>query len=501
MTPDGIVTISTLPVLLPALLLAAAVVTTIVGTISPRVARWVAVVSAAAVTLLAASGLARVIDGEVLTTTLGGWSSELGISYRMDLLSGFLATLVALIGFLAVLYPPKVGYQTKPDRNLPIHGLSLLLLTGVMGVVMSSDLFNLFVFLEIYSIAAYALIALGGPLAALAAFRYLLIGTVGSSIYLLGVGFVYFSTGTLNMAEASQRLLLLGESPTVITAAVLLVAGLAVKMALFPMHVWVPDAHSNATPSVHVFLASVMVKVGAYAVIRIVFDVLPPGFTDYFPLYGVLVTTGIIGIVFGSWMSFRQDDYKRMLAYSTVAQMGFISIGIGLDSTVALVGALLLVLVHSFMKAVMFFVAGSVYESTGRKKIPQFAGLGRRMPWTMVGFTVAAASMVGLPPTGGFFSKFYLVLGAAQQGTWIVAVVVVGSSLMTLAYFLPIVEAIWFKPDLDGPDAPRCESSTLVVLPIAALAVGIVAIGIVNVAIVDALLEPMANSLTAVAGL
>jgi multicomponent Na+:H+ antiporter subunit D len=218
-------------------------------------------------------------------------------------------------------------------------------------------------------------------------------------------------------------------------------------------------------------------------------------------LYGVLVITGVIGIVFGSWMSFRQVDYKRMLAYSTVAQMGFIAIGIGLNSNVALVGALLLVLVHSFMKAVMFFVAGSVYDATGRKKIPQFAGLGRRMPWTMVGFTVAAASMVGLPPTGGFFSKFYLVLGAAQSGTWLVAGAVVASSLLTLAYFLPIVESIWFKPDSDGPDAPRCESSTLVVLPIAALALGIVVIGIVNVAIVDALLEPMADSLTVGLGL
>lgn len=497
MTLQAAPTASVLPVVLPAMLLAAAVITTIVGAFNPRAARWVSVVSSAVVTIVAATGLARVIDGETLVTTLGGWSSDLGISYRMDLLSGFLATLVALIGFLAVLYPPKVGYQVNADRNLPIHGLSLLLLAGVMGVVMSSDLFNLFVFLEIYSISAYALIALGGPLAALAAFRYLLIGTVGSSLYLLGVGFVYFSTGTLNMSEASAGLFALGESPTVITAAVLLVAGMAVKMALFPMHVWVPDAHSNATPSVHVFLASVMVKVGAYAVIRIVFDVLPPGFTDYFPLYGVLVATGVIGIVFGSWMSFRQVDYKRMLAYSTVAQMGFIAIGIGLDSTIALVGALLLILVHAFMKAVMFFVAGSVYDSTGRKKIPQFAGLGRRMPWTMVGFTVAAASMVGLPPTGGFFSKFYLVLGAAQQGTWVVAGVVVASSILTLAYFLPIVEAIWFKPDADGPDAPKCESSTLVVLPIAALAVGIIAIGIVNVAIVDALLEPMADQLTA----
>ena len=523
-------TASLVPVLLPGAMLAASVVTAAVGVFSPRAARWVSVVATAVATVVAAMALSRVVGGELLQSTFGGWSAELGISYRMDLLSGFLTVLVCFIAFLAVLYPPKVGYQVEPDRHLPVHALTMLLLTGVLGVVLTADLFNLFVFIEIYSISAYALIALGGPLAALAAFRYLLIGTVASSVYLLGVGFVYFSTGTLNMAEAAGRLEALGESPTLVTAAVLLIVGLAVKMALFPFHVWVPDAHSNATPAVHVFLAAVMVKVGAYAVLRIVFDVLPDSLYEFFPLFDLLIATGMVAVVFGSWMSFRQVDYKRMLAYSTVAQMGYIAIGIGLNTPVALVGALLLVLVHSFMKAIMFFVAGSVYDSTGRKKIPQFAGLGRRMPWTMAGFTLAAASMVGLPPTGGFFAKFYLVTGAGGLRAWVIGAFIVASSLLTLAYFLPIVESIWFKPDADPARPPnrdddragtvaadmagagsatgdaavavatdqpvvRTESSFLVVLPIIGLGVGVVVIGLINLTIVEELLRPMADQL------
>lgn len=491
---------SQLPVLLPAGMMVAAIVAVAAGTWRPGIARWVAVVATAAGTVACGIGLAQVIDGQTLTTTIGGWAAPIGIGYRFDALSGFIATLVCFMGLLVVLYPPKVGFGLSNDRGLPIHALVLLLLTGLLGVTMTADLFNLFVFLEIYSIAAYSLIALGGPLAALAAFRYLIIGTIGSSLYLLGVGFVYFTTGTLSMAQAADRLADVADSPTVIAAVVLMVVGIATKMALFPLHVWLPDAHSHAPPAGAALLASVQVKVAAYALIRITFEVVPPELLDEFPLLTILTIFGLAGVAFGSFMAIRQTDFKRMLAYSTVAQLGYIGIGIGLDTPLALVGALLLVLNHAFMKGTMFFVAGSVYSATGRKSIEAFSGLGRRMPWTMVGFTVAAVSMIGLPPTAGFFSKFYLVLGAGDATSawgWVVAAVVVASSLLTLTYFLPVLEAIWFKPDPDGDDAPACESPALVVLPIAVLAVGLLVIGVLNVSIVDSLLQPIADTLVA----
>jgi multicomponent Na+:H+ antiporter subunit D len=303
------------------------------------------------------------------------------------------------------------------------------------------------------------------------------------------------------MSDASQRLGELGATATVITAVVLMVAGLATKMALFPLHVWLPDAHSHAPPAAAALLASVQVKVAAYALIRIVFEVVPDNVLTAFPLLAIITWAGVGGVLFGSVMAIRQTEFKRMLAFSTVAQLGYIGIGIGLDTPLALIGALLLVLNHAFMKGTMFFVAGSVYEATGRKAISAFAGLGRRMPWTMTGFTIAAASMIGLPPTAGFFSKFYLVLGAADAGgtgtpwTWVVAVVVAVSSILTLTYFIPVLEAIWFKPDPDGDDAPACEARALAVLPVAVLAVGLLGIGFVNVSIVNDLLDPIAVSL------
>ena len=507
MTPDTLaaapeVVDSVLPVLLPVTMLFAALIAAGVGAVWPHAARWVAVAATAATTVVSGVALSRVLGGEVLTATLGGWAAPVGIGYRFDTLSGFIATLVAFMGLLVVLYPPRIGFGTAGERGVPVHALVLLVLTGLLGVTMSADLFNLFVFLEIYSIAAYALIALGGPLAAVAAFRYLIIGTIGSSLYLLGVGFTYFTTGTLSMAGAGQVLGEIGDSPTLVAAIVLIVVGLATKMALFPLHVWLPDAHSHAPPAAAALLASVQVKVAAYALIRIVFDVTPDAFLDRVPLLPILTWAGIGGVLFGSFLAIRQSDFKRMLAFSTVAQLGYIGIGIGLDNPVALVGALLLVLNHAFMKGTMFFVAGSVYAATGRKAIAQFAGLGRRMPWTMVGFTIAAVSMVGLPPTAGFFSKFYLVLGAAdaaEGGTawaWVVAAVVVVSSILTLTYFLPVLEAVWFKPDPEGVDAPKVESGPLVTFPIAVLAVGLLVIGIVNVAIVTDVLEPVAVALT-----
>lgn len=497
---------SILPVLLPVTMLVAALLATAVGTWRPAVARWIAVAATLFATVVAGTGLARAINGELLTATLGGWAAPIGIGYRLDTLSGFIATLVAFMGLLVVLYPPRAGFSTALDRKLPIHGLVLLLLCGLMGVTMSADLFNLFVFLEIYSIAAYALIALGGPRAAVAAFRYLVIGTIGSSLYLLGVGFVYFTTGTLSMAGAAEGLGELGDSPTLVAAVVLMVVGLATKMALFPLHVWLPGAHSHAPPAAAALLASVQVKVAAYALIRILLEVTPDSLLERMPILPILTWAGIGGVLFGSVLAIRQSDFKRMLAYSTVAQLGYIGLGIGLDTPLALVGSLLLVLNHAFMKGTMFFVAGSVYAATGRKALADFAGLGRRMPWTMTGFTIAAVSMVGLPPTAGFFSKFYLVLGAAdaaEGGTWwawVVAGVIVASSLLTLTYFLPVLEAIWFKPDPDGVEVPRCEAGPLATLPVAVLAIGLLVIGILNVPIVEQVLDPVSTVLAGQGG-
>ena len=362
-----------------------------------------------------------------------------------------------------------------------------------VGVVITGDLFNLFVFLEIYSLASYALITLGGDKAVVASFRYLMLGTIAGSFYLLGVGFIYFSTGTRNMADAAQRLPALYGSPTVMAAVALIMVGMGIKMALFPLHVWLPDAHSYAPPVVAAILAAIQIEVAAYVVVRFMLTVFQPQyFIDVLPVTTIIGWAAAAGIIFGSVMAIAQKDFKRMLAYSTVAQVAYIGIGIGLANPLGLIGALLHILNHAFMKSLLFLVAGGIRYQTGLHAIPQFAGLGRKMPLMMSAFTVAALSMVGIPPTAGFFSKWYLVLGGIEAGNWVFVAVILASSLLTAVYFFRMIEKLFATPSGGDPAVEQArEPSARILTPIIILATGIIVLGLINVLIVSYVLEPV----------
>jgi multicomponent Na+:H+ antiporter subunit D len=487
--------VTALPILIVVSLLTGAVIAVLLG-LWKAVAAQVAAVATTAVTLvLAVVGLATTLREGPLHHEVGGWPPPVGIEYVLDPLSGFVITLMAFIGLLITIYPVKAGFDTQPLRGTPLYGLVLLLLTGLAGVVLSGDLFNLFVFLEIYAIATYGLVALGGGKALFASFRYLLIGTAGSGLYLLGVGFIYFSTGSLNMADIAGLLPELGDSPTIAGALGLIVTGLAVKMALFPFHVWLPDAHSYATPAVAALLAAVQVKAAAYALIRILFDVFGPVYVGDLHVTTMLAWFGGAGIVVGSVMAFRAKDIKRLLAYSTVAQLGFIGLGIGLANPLALVGALFHVLNHAVMKSCLFLVAGGVLAQTGIKEISRYAGMWRRMPWTMAGFGIAALSMIGIPPTAGFFSKWNLFLGSLDANEWVLAFIIAGSSLLTLLYFLKLFEQIFTQEPQEEVVAQAVEPGGRVVGPVAVLATAVIVFGLGNAVLITHVLDPIAQRL------
>jgi multicomponent Na+:H+ antiporter subunit D len=475
-------------------LLFGAVIAVLAGLWRSVAAQVVAVATTATALVASVVGLVTVVADGPISYELGGWPPPIGIEYVLDPLSAYLAVIIALIGLLVTIYPVDAAFDLRPRKGVPLYPLVLLLLTGLMGVVLSGDLFHLFVFLEIYAISTYGLVSLGGDRGVLAALRYLLLGTIGSGLYLLGVGFLYFSTGTLNMADMATQLPAIADSPTVLGAMALIVIGLALKMALFPLHVWLPDAHSYSPPGVAALLAAVQVKAGAYGLIRILFDVFGPAYTgEGLPVSAALTYFGLAGIVVGSVLAIRQTDIKRMLAYSTVAQLGYIGVGIGLATPLALVGALLHVLNHAVMKSGLFLVAGGIIQRTGLKSIPRFSGLGKRMPLTMTGFAIAGLSMAGVPPTAGFFSKFYLVWGAIELGNWLVAVVVVSSSLLTVVYFLRLFERIFVAEPMEDVVADATEPSRRVVGTVAVLAGSILAIGVFNVVIVRELLMPIAE--------
>ncbi len=484
---------SSLSILTLAPLLLFCFISALVGIWRLKWAYATAVIGMGLALVAATTGLCRVLaDGE-LRHFLGGWPPPFGIEYVLDHLSAFMAVIIVFIGLVAVIYPPQAGLYHTPRRGIPAYGLLLLLIGGLVGVVITGDLFNLFVFLEIYSLASYALITLGGDKAAVASFRYLVLGTIAGSFYLLGVGFIYFSTGTLNMADAAQRLPALYGSPTIMAAVALIVVGMGIKMALFPLHVWLPDAHSYAPPVVAAILAAIQIEVAAYVVVRFMLTVFQPQyFIDVMPITTIIGWVAAAGIIFGSVMAIAQKDFKRMLAYSTVAQVAYIGLGIGLANPLGLIGALLHILNHAFMKSLLFLVAGGIRHQTGLHAIPQFAGLGRKMPLMMSAFTVSALSMVGIPPTAGFFSKWYLILGGIEAGNWVFVGVILASSLLTAVYFFRMIEKLFATPSGGDPAVEQAkEPSARILGPILTLATGIIVLGLINALIVSYVLEPV----------
>ena len=436
--------------------MAMAMVVPLLGLWRPQVSFPLTVAAVAASAAASAAALAVVLnDGEPLRYALGGWEPPVGIEYVVDVVSAFVATIVTSVALLVVVATRRVADEAVPRRQGPYYGLVLLLLAGLTGIVVTGDLFNLFVFLEIASLAAYTLVFIGGREAMVAGFRYLILGTVGGALYLLGVGFLYFSTGTLNMADTARILPELGDSRAVQAAAVLIFTGLGLKMAIFPLHMWLPDAYHFAPSSVNSLIAPIMTKVGAYAMLRMFLSVFTPEYlADIVPVAQVLVGVGLIGVVAGSVIAIRQTDLRRMLAYSSISQIAIIAVAIGLATPAAFEAALLHVMNHAVMKSCLFLTAAGVRRSTGSSQISALTGLGRTMPVTMAAFTVGAISMIGIPPTAGFFSKWYLIRAGIDEGQWMVLAVILASSLLTAVYLFRVLERVYLGPSPEAGPTP-----------------------------------------------
>ena len=484
-----------LPVLIPAPLFLAAFLIPLVGVLHKGLVPVVALAGSGSAAIAAVLGLSAVLADGTLRYRLGGWPPPVGIEYVLDPLSAFMAVVVTVTGFISLVYFRAAAQHEIPDQFVIAHAVALLLLAGLCGMVVTGDLFNLFVFLEIASLCAYALVAIGDKQAPVAAVRYLILGSMGGSFYVLGVGFLYFATGSLNMADLADRLTPIYHSRAVIAAALLIAVAMALKMALFPLHLWLPDAYTYAPSAAAGLIPPIMTKVAAYVLIRVFLGVFRPTFAiDYLPLFPVISWLAAAGIIFGSVMAVAQQDLRRMLAYSSVSQIAYVGLGLAMAHPLALVGALLHVLNHAFMKACLFFVAGSVRYRTGSVAISGLTGLGKKMPWTFAAFTTAALSMIGIPPAAGFFSKWYLLLGALEVGNpWFVAVILL-SSLLNAAYFFRILEKLYVNPGGEH-EARRAEAPAGMLVPTLVLAAGILILGLLNSVIVTRVLMPVAEGL------
>ncbi len=479
-----------LPILIPVPLLLFSFVVFLAGLLRRNLAFPLAVSGALTSFAFSILGLVQVLRCGTQHYYVGGWEPPFGIEYVLDHLSAFMAVIVTFVGFIGVVYSRRSFLQEVPERVVPLYALSLLLLAGLTGIIVSGDLFNLYVFLEIASLTAYGLVAIGSSKASVSAFRYVILGTLGASFYLLGVGFIYFATGSLNMADVAHILPEVSGARTIIAAAVLIVIGIGLKMALFPLHIWLPDAYTYAPSAVTALIGPIMTKVGAYVLVRMLLSVFSPDYlTNTLPVTHMIGWLGAVGVVVASVMAIAQTDLRRMLAYSSVAQISYIALGVGLANPLGLIGALLHILNHALMKGCLFQVAGGIRYRTGLWEISRFAGLGPRMPWTMGSFTVASLSMIGIPPACGFFSKWYLVLGSVDAGNWVFVAVIVVSSLLNAVYFFRILEKVYMSPS--GSDAvERAEELPKSMLaPILILGAGIITLGFASIVIVNNVLE------------
>jgi multicomponent Na+:H+ antiporter subunit D len=482
---------------LPALIvispLAVALLIPILVCLSAALVR-VAVIAALGASLASAIGALRyaLAEGD-WHYFFGGWAPPWGIEYVIDPLAGSMAVLVSFFCLLVAVYAGPFLADKPAKYKAYFYVLYLLLTAGLLGMVVTGDVFNLYVFLEISSLAAYALIASGGSRGTVAAFRYLLIGTLGASLYLLGIGYFYALTGSLNMADLAELLPGLVDSRVMAVAIALIVVGLGIKMALFPLHGWLPDTYSSAPAPIAAILSAVMAKVSAYAIFRVLYFVLKAS-APVDAALNVMGWMAAAGILYGSILAIAQRDLWRMLAYSSVAQMAYIALGLSLGNTMGLYGALLHIVNHAFTKGCLFLAAGGVALGTGVRDIPQLIKLSRRMPWTMAAFVVAAMSMIGLPPAIGFFSKWYLVLGAIESGAWPFVAVLVISSLLTAIYFFRVIEQAYYQKDLgkdgDQPEVAikkvrRWELSPAMLVPILLLGIGILTLGIFSEKIIS----------------
>jgi multicomponent Na+:H+ antiporter subunit D len=408
-----------------------------------------------AIALLAswcAFAVAIMLAGQVLSTgpvsyEIGGWAAPWGIEYRVDPLNAFVLLIVSGMG--AVVLPFAYGsalLEVVRERDYLFYSMFLLCLTGLLGITITGDAFNVFVFLEISSLSSYVLISLGQDRRALmAAFQYLVMGTIGATFIVIGIGLLYHATGTLNMADIARRLPTAGYERTVIAAFAFIVVGAALKLALFPLHLWLPNAYAFAPSAVSAFLAATATKVAVYVLIRFTFTVFGAEFSfATLPTGPAFMLLALAGIFAGSTVAIFQTNVRRLLAYSSVAQIGYMVLGISFVSATGLTAGIVHLFNHALAKGALFFVMGCVFHRLGSTHIRDFAGLGRSMPWTMAAFVAGGLSLIGVPLTAGFISKWYLVQAALENGLWPIAALVVASSLLAVIYVWRVVEAAYF---------------------------------------------------------
>ncbi|MDH5354819.1 MAG: monovalent cation/H+ antiporter subunit D family protein [Gammaproteobacteria bacterium] len=424
--------------------------------------------------------LGQILDTGTIIYTMGGWPAPWGIEYRVDLLNGFVLLLVSLLGFIVMMAADSsLEKEIDTDKRKFFYSSYLLCLTGMLGITATGDAFNVFVFLEISSLSTYTLIAMGKDRKALwASYQYLIMGTIGATFILIGIGLMYAMTGTLNMHDLSIRLPEVENTRTVFTAFAFFMVGVCLKLALFPLHLWLPNAYTYAPSIVSALIAATATKVAVYVMLRFVFTIFGIEFSfEHMPLQEVLIALGVAGVLTSSIIAIYQTNLKRLAAYSSVAQVGYMIIGFAIGNVTGLTATILHLFNHALMKGALFLAMAGIMYRLGHVEIKNLQGLGRTMPLTMAAFVVGGLSLIGVPLTVGFVSKWYLVLGIIEQGWWLLAVLVLFGSLLALIYIWRVIEIAYFSPP-NASTSQVSEAPAMILIPTWILVLGNIYFGI-----------------------
>ena len=400
--------------------------------------------------------LAKVMVGGPISYDLGGWKAPYGIVYVVDYLSAFVMLFVSGMAAIVLTWSgPSIEDEIPRSKHYLFYSTWLLCMAGLLGICITGDLFNVFVFLEISSLSSYALISLGKTRrATLSAFQYLVMGTIGATFVLIGIGLLYQMTGTLNMADIATQLEKVRKfdgstwvgSRTMLVAFAFMTVGLSIKMAVFPLHSWLPNAYTWAPSTVTCFIAATATKVSVYAFVRVIYGIFTPRFAfEVMPLGTAMMVFCLVGIFIASISAIFQSNIKRLLAYSSIAQIGYMLLGISMATPKGLAAGIVHMFNHALIKGGLFMVVGCFVLRIGSSKIDDLRGLGKTMPWTSFAWVIGGLGLIGVPVTAGFVSKWMLLTAAVDAQRWWVAGLMLISSLLAVIYVWRIVEVLYFS--------------------------------------------------------
>ena len=439
----------------------------------------------------------QVLQGGTVQYSLGGWEAPWGIGYHVDRLNGMVLVVVSVLAFVNLIATRKSVAAEFSEKEGAFYAVSLLFVVGLVGMVVTGDLFNLYVLLEVASLTSYALIALGGPRAPLASLNYLYMGTIGGCFYLLGVGYLYIMTGSLNMGDVASLLPAISTSNAIWVAFTFCMVGVGVKMAFFPLHNWLPNAYTCAPSAVSSLIAPLMTKVMVYVMIRLMISVFSVDFTfRVLHLGNAMVWLSVVAIVVGALLALGQKDLKRMFCYIIISEIGYMMGGAWLGNAAGMTGAILHILNDALMTICLFLAAGSIQYRIKGLEFTQLRGLFHRMPVTMACLVAAGLSVIGVPPTCGFFSKWYLITGALQAGQYEFMAALLFSSLVNVVLFFRVIELSYYGEAGHGhgygaASEPIAEAPATMLAPLVLLSLGLVVVGIYTGTIVTSVIDPI----------